>query len=305
MTQHPIFSIIIPTYARPERLTNCLQAIAQLDYPGDRFEVIVVDDGSPTSMEAVVAPFRDQLHLTLIRQVNAGPAKARNVGAEQANGQFLVFTDDDCAPVRDWLKALESRFTTTPSCIIGGRTFNALPNNLYSTASQVLIDYLYKYYSVEGDRSSFFASNNIALPADQFRALGGFDTSFSLAAGEDREFCDRWLHHGYLMLYAPEVQVYHAHSLTLPKFWQQHFNYGRGAFCFHQSRARRNVEQIKVEPLSFYLNLLTYPLSQTSPLQGLLISVLFLLSQLANITGFLWERAQVTGTRPVVIPNRL
>lgn len=299
--QSPLFSVIIPTYARPERLKNCLQSLTQLDYPGDRFEVIVVDDGSPTPMESVVAPFREKLHLTLIRQANAGPAKARNAGAEQANGKFLAFTDDDCTPTSDWLKTLESRFETAPDCIVGGRTLNALPNNLYSTASQVLIDYLYKYYSVEGDRSSFFASNNIALPAERFRSLGGFDTSFPLAAGEDREFCDRWLYHGYPMLYAPEVQVYHAHSLTLTKFWRQHFNYGRGAFCFHQSRARRNVEQIKVEPLSFYFNLLTYPLSQTNPVQGSLISVLFFLSQLANITGFFWERSQSVGNRSIAI----
>ncbi|NJN59936.1 MAG: glycosyltransferase [Leptolyngbyaceae cyanobacterium SL_5_9] len=293
----PLFSIVIPTYARPERLANCLQSLTQLDYPDDRFEVIVVDDGSPTPMEPIAAPFREKLPLTLIRQVNAGPAKARNAGAEQAKGQFLAFTDDDCTPAPDWLKTLEARFTTVPGCIVGGRTLNALPNNLYSTASQVLIDYLYKYYTVEGDRSSFFASNNIALPAERFWALGGFDTSFPLAAGEDREFCDRWLYHGYPMLYAPEVQVYHAHSLTLPKFWRQHFNYGRGAFCFHQARARRNVEQIKVEPLSFYFKLLTYPLSQTPPVQGLLISVLFFLSQLANVTGFFWERSQSTKTR--------
>jgi len=46
---------------------------------------------------------------------------------------------------------------------------------------------------------------------------------------DSESICDRWPYHGYPMLYAPEVQVYHAHSLTLPKFWRQHFNYGRGA----------------------------------------------------------------------------
>lgn len=292
--EQPFFSIIIPTYARPERLATCLQSLAHLDYPRDRFEVIVVNDGSEMPIEPVVAPFRDQLALTLITQPNAGPAKARNTGATQARGKFLVFTDDDCAPTPDWLKTLAARFATAPDCIIGGRTINALANNLCSTASQVLIDYLYTYYNAGPKQSTFFASNNLALPADCFHALGGFDTTFPLAAGEDREFCDRWLHHGYEMIYAPEVRVYHAHKLTLPTFWRQHFNYGRGAFCFHQARSRRNLERTKVEPLSFYFNLLTYPLSQASPQQALLLAGLFLVSQVANVAGFFWERLNQT-----------
>lgn len=288
------FSIIIPTYNRPERLSTCLQSLANLDYPSD-FEVIVVDDGSEMPIEPVVAPFRNQLDLTLITQPNAGPAKARNTGAAKARGKYLAFTDDDCAPASDWLKTLAARFATAPDCMIGGRALNALPNNLYSTASQVLIDYLYKYYNTGSERSSFFASNNIALPADRFHALGGFDTTtFPLAAGEDREFCDRWLHHGYDMIYAPEAQVYHAHKLTLPTFWRQHFNYGRGAFCFHKVRFQRDLEPIKVEPLSFYFKLLTYPLSQALPQSPLLLSGLFLVSQVANVAGFFWERLNQT-----------
>lgn len=286
----PVFSIIIPTYNRPARLANCLSAIAQLDYPRDRFEVIVVDDGSKTSMESVVTPFGDQLQLTLIRQSNSGPAAARNAGAAQANGRFLVFTDDDCMPAADWLKTLEMRFAESPDCLIGGRALNALPDNLYSTASQVLIDYLYSHYNINPSQSSFFASNNIALPTDHFHAVGGFDTSFPLAAAEDREFCNRWLHCGYRMIYAFDVQVKHAHFLTLKSFWRQHFNYGRGAFCFHQARTQYTNERIKFESLKFYLHLLTYPLLQKSSQPGILLTILFLISQVANVAGFFWEQ---------------
>jgi len=120
--------------------------------------------------------------------------------------------------------------------------------------------------------------------------LGGFDTGIPRAGGEDRDLCDRWLHHGYQMIYAQEVLVYHAHALTLDTFWRQHFNYGRGAFYFHQAHARRGQERIKVEPLPFYLNLLRYPFSQARGLQALLLAVLLGVSQMANAIGFLWER---------------
>ncbi len=56
-------SIIIPTYNRPQQLTSCLESLTKLDYPQQSFEVIVVDDGSKTPLDTVVAPFKSQLKL--------------------------------------------------------------------------------------------------------------------------------------------------------------------------------------------------------------------------------------------------
>jgi GT2 family glycosyltransferase len=95
----------------------------------------------------------------------------------------------------------------------------------------------YAYYNADPSQARFFASNNLVFPADGFHALGGFDTTFRTS--EDRDLCNHGLHHGYHMTYAPEVIVSHAHVLTLRTFWQQHFNYGRGAFRYHRARARR------------------------------------------------------------------
>jgi glycosyltransferase involved in cell wall biosynthesis len=296
--EQPFFSIIVPTYARPRQVAACLQSLVHLDYPRDRFEVVVVDDGSETPPEVVVAPFHDHLNITLLTQLHAGPAAARNTGAVQAKGKFLAFTDDDCAPAHDWLQALAERFATTPDPTIGGQILNALPDNPYSTASQVLIDYLYAHYNADPNQARFFASNNLALPADRFHAIGGFDTTLPLAAGEDRKFCDRWLHHGNRMIYAPEVLIYHAHPLTFRTFWRQHFNYGRGAFRFHQARARRGKRRIRLEPLSFYLNLLWYPFSQARSRQALLLTALLVMSQVASTAGFVWQGMSRTDLRP-------
>ena len=99
----PLFSIIIPTFNRAVQLRNCLAAIAALDFPADNFEVIVVDDGSKSLSDAIVNKFSKSLKISLLSQKNSGPAAARNNGADRATGQFLVFTDDDCAPATDWL----------------------------------------------------------------------------------------------------------------------------------------------------------------------------------------------------------
>jgi GT2 family glycosyltransferase len=289
MSLAPFFSIVIPTYNRPGRLANCLGALAKLDYPRDRFEIIIVDDGSPNPLDSVVEPFRSELALTLLRQTNAGPAAARNAGAQQAAGPMLAFTDDDCMPSPTWLSGFAAQLALAPSAMVGGRSLNALPNNLYSTASQALIDYLYSYYS-QPQKEMFFASNNIAMAKANYLAVGGFDTSFPLAAAEDRELCDRWQQQGLPMRYAPEVTIRHAHHLSLQSFWRQHFGYGRGAFCFHQLRAQRSDQPIRVEPFKFYADLLSYPLSRSDIQSPVFVSALFFLSQVATTSGFFWER---------------
>ena len=235
----------------------------------------------------------------VFEQVNRAKAAARNAGANRARGTFLAFTDDDCMPKVDWLQKLAARFVKTPDDVIGGRTLNALPDNPYSTASQILIDYLYTYYNPTFNRACFLTSNNLAVPAARFRALGGFDTSFPLAAAEDRDFCDRWRHRGYRMIYAPEVLVYHAHTLTLRTFVRQHFRYGRGALHFHHARIQRGQNRIRLEPTRFYVNLLRHRSSQAQHRNALLPAALLFVSQVANAAGFFWERgAKRTENKP-------
>jgi len=262
-SNRPFISIIIPTYERPERLVICLKSLMRLDYPRERFEVIVVDDGSRKPPETVVARFHERFDVMLFTQTHAGPATARNTGAAQATGEVLAFTDDDCEPAADWLQTLAQRFAATPNC-------------------------LYDYYNCVPHRARFFASNNLALPAERFRTIGGFDTNFPCAAGEDRELCDRWLHHGYGMVYAPEVVVRHSHFLRYQSFCRQHFNYGGAALYFHKVRAERGQRRLKLEPLRFYLNLLRYPFLHLQPGQSILIAMLLLLSQVGNAAGICW-----------------
>jgi glycosyltransferase involved in cell wall biosynthesis len=139
----PSISIVIPTYSRPKQLAVCLQSLLLLDYPRDRLEVIVVDDGGEPPLDAVVAPFRSALTLSLLRQPNAGPAAARNTGAERAGGEFIAFTDDDCLPEPGWLQEMAHALSTERECMVGGTTVNAAPN-LYATTSQLIVDVVYQ-----------------------------------------------------------------------------------------------------------------------------------------------------------------
>jgi GT2 family glycosyltransferase len=176
--------------------------------------------------------------------------------------------------------------------MVGGRTVNALTGNVYSTASQLLISYLLSFYNAISHNAQFFPSSNLAFPAKQFRAVGGFDVTYPRAAAEDRELCDRWLHLGHRMIYASEAVVYHAHALTFRTFLRQHFHYGQGAFCFHRVRARRGQHRIRVEPPSFYLNMLRYPFVSAPGMKATFLMLLFVVAQIANALGFFWKRAK-------------
>ena len=286
----PFLSIVVPTYRRPERLAACLCALAQLEYPRDRFEVVVVDDGSEAPPDHVVDAVRSAIEVTLLRAEHGGPAKARNAGAARAKGEFLCFTDDDCAPAPGWLIAFAARLRAAPDAMLGGRTVNGLTDNVYSATSQLLVDYLYGYYNANPLDARFFTSNNLAMSADLFREMGGFDTSFPLPAAEDRELCDRWRQQGRPLRYTPDAVVHHSHPLTLRTFWRQHFNYGRGAFHLHVLRARQRQDRIRVEPPSFYLNLLAAAGRSHQGLAAPAMTVLLAVSQVANAAGFFAER---------------
>jgi glycosyltransferase involved in cell wall biosynthesis len=269
------------------RLAACLDSLTNLDYPRDLFEVIVVDDGSKTPLKNVVTPFRDELNLLLLTQPNAGPASARNAGAMEANGAFLAFTDDDCTPAPNWLKKFALRLAEIPDHMLEGRVINAVRADIFSVSSQLMMDAAYAYNN--GRRPHFFASNNLVVPADRFRALGGFDTSFPIAASQDREFCERWLQQGYQMTYAPEAVVEHAHALTFRNFLRHHFNYGRGAFHFHSVRARRGWQRLTIDP-RFYLHLFRYPFSHVQGTRAFWFEAMFMLSYIAYTSGFFWEK---------------
>jgi GT2 family glycosyltransferase len=292
---HPIFSIVVPTYHRRSELRLCLAAISKLETDPERFEVIVVDDGSPSPAHDLVRVYDGTMDISLVVQRNAGPAAARNAGAGRARGRFLAFTDDDCAPAPDWLSALERHFGDAPNVAVGGLTVNALPD-AYSVASQQLIDYLYLYYKVVGSEGRFFTSSNLACPRDQFEDVGGFDTSFPRAGAEDREFCERWRASGHEMRYADDVVVKHFHELSLFSFWQQHFGYGRGAVFLHRARARRGGGKVKLEPLRFYIDLVKFPLREGVQLQSLRGSLLMVLSQMAYGAGYYHERLAQLGS---------
>jgi glycosyltransferase involved in cell wall biosynthesis len=91
-------SVVTPTFNRLTRLGRVLAALERQTIPADRFEVIVVNDGSSDGTEAWLARHRAPFQLRCITTTNGGPARARNTGIEAATGELVVFVDDDVEP---------------------------------------------------------------------------------------------------------------------------------------------------------------------------------------------------------------
>ena len=120
--------------------------------------------------------------------------------------------------------------------------------------------------------------------------MGGFDTSFQRAAAEDRDFCARWLHSGKKVVFDSNIKVLHAHALSLNTYLKQHFNYGRGAFYFHEKCSLRGQWSLRIEPLTFYKRLFLNPILEKNVNSKPYVLILLFLSQAANILGFFWEK---------------
>jgi GT2 family glycosyltransferase len=283
------FSIVVPSYNRPVQLVECLEAIAQQECPPTRYEVIVVDDATENSLELLVTPFRGRLNLTLLRQLKSGPAAARNAGALAARGRYVIFTDDDCCPDAGWLSALGDSFVTNPSCAVGGKTINALERNLYSCASQTVIDYLYGRWNKDPDDAVFVTSNNLAFPKERFLEVGGFDPTFSFAGGEDRELCHRWRSRRGRIVYTPGAIVRHYQALDLRTFLLQQFNYGRGARLFHRRISHQGIPRCNPRHAEGFLllSLLKYASTREPGWRGIVMVILVALSQIAVSVGYL------------------
>ena len=285
-------SVVIPTFERTGALEACLRALAVQTIPTANFEVIVCDDGSRQPTADALAPtlsaLERRIQVKVIRQENSGPAAARNRGAAAASGRYLAFTDDDCRPERDWLERLLHQFSLRPDVLLGGSLRVATGADRYARATQAIMDFTYAEQETR-NHLRVFSTSNLALPADGFRLLGGFSTTFTQPAGEDYDLCARWYRGGGAIMYVPDAIVAHDHALTLGRYWQQHFTYGRGLLRFRQRLSRTGVAmRPRSIPGVFHLRLIASPIVRDGA-RGASCALLVALAQAATSVGALAE----------------
>src|SRR5260370_6249021 len=197
-------SVVVPTCKRPALLSRCLEALLAQDFVPADYEVIVVDDAAC----AETRHFGDERakrakrcgHTVLYIPVmcSHGPAAARNIGWQAARGEVIAFTDDDCIPTSQWLKA----------------GLAALADGVVGVAGRIIVpltgiptDYEYNAsYLAQCE----FATANCFYRRSAFMGGGGFDERFTAPWREDSDLIFTRLECGAKCTKAPDAIVIHA-----------------------------------------------------------------------------------------------
>jgi glycosyltransferase involved in cell wall biosynthesis len=247
----PFVSVIIPTRDRADQLRRCLDSLLASDYPDNRFEVIVVDNGSITSdTEDLVHELRDG-RVLYIEEAVSGSASARNAGARIARGDLFAFTDDDVRIDREWLLSLARAFSVVSN--VGCVTGLILPMEIETPAQALLEEYggfakgferrIYDLGRYRPPIPTFPFSagmlgsgTSMAFSAAAFRDLGGFDPSLGngtpARGGVDIEMFFRTIVEGYRLVYEPRAIVHHADYRDYGRLRRQIYVYGVGLSAF-------------------------------------------------------------------------
>jgi len=254
----PQISIIIPVCNATHTIGWLLDSIQQLDYPSDRYEVLVIDNNSTDDLESAVAAYPVKLlHEHAVQSSYA----ARNLGIRQARGEILAFTDADCLVHPHWLRCLQAAFHDPMVGGAAGSVYGVEPARSWVEA--VLNRHRHMSpvrYSPSGDRvraalkRSFkrptrrlsrllmwlglityyddprlpslplAPTSNVAYRREAFEKVGLFDAT--CFGGGDVEFAIRLQQQSDMKLIAvPDAIVYHRHRATLRQLWRVYTRY--------------------------------------------------------------------------------
>lgn len=198
----PRFSIIVPVYMQWRLIPALLKRLGSQGFPSDRFEVILVNNGSPEFSPLTDLPANAEV----LRCEVPGSYAARNHGSLAARGDWLIFTDADCLPASDWLERIDEGIDRH-----GSNALIAGPVDIVSSTGKPgpweIFDMVKGIPQERYVARGYAATANLAISRATFRALGGFDEQrFS---GGDVDLCRRAGAAGYRIVYQRHARVEH------------------------------------------------------------------------------------------------
>ena len=229
----PLVSVVVPCFQAESTLALCLGALAAQRYPRDRYEVIVVDDGSTDGSRAIARahPVR------LVEGEHRGASAARNRGVAASEGELVVYVDADCVVGPDFVDGHARAYRRTGGkALVGGAIEMYEPG---ATWVSYCDHYSSKWYMQHPRASTartleYLHTTNLGLPRAILDAVGPLDET--LPTGEDVEFCSRVREAGIAMVFDPAIVAFHIARPSLGRYLRRHYRWGAHAVPL---RARR------------------------------------------------------------------
>ncbi len=214
-------AVVIPARNAAKSLGDCLAALRTEGVPGDRAELIIVDDASDDDTAKVAAAEG----ATVLQGDGRGPAAARNLGAQHASAEVLIFLDADTAPEPGWLNALTAPLEEDPKVVAVKGRYITRQRGMVARFSQ--LEFEEKYARLEhAARVDFVDTGTAAYRRDVFLKAGGFDESFPAQSAEDVELAFRLAAQGAEFAFSPKARVRHVHAQSLRAYLYKKARYG-------------------------------------------------------------------------------
>lgn len=215
-----LYTVLIPVYNRPDEVDDLLNSLVKQTYV--HFEVVIVEDGSSKPCLPVVEKYQHLLSVRYFRIENSGPGPARNYGALQSRGEYLLILDSDCVLPASYIEQVHDSLNHSHADAFGG------PDRAHVTFSpiQKAINYsMTSFFTTGGIRGGkkkldkfYPRSFNMGIRREVFLALGGFS---EMRYGEDIDFSIRIMKAGYLVCLFPAAWVYHKRRANFSQFFRQ------------------------------------------------------------------------------------
>ena len=235
------FSIVLPTHNRLSILKLVLTGIQNQNYPADQFELVVVSDGSTDGTEEYLANLKTPFRLKAIFQENQGVASARNTGIECAQGEIIVFLDDDTLPVADFLiehdrvQKQHGSGTVVLGPMLAPPDFRMTPWVSWEQArlQEQYHDMAHGHWAPTPRQ---FFTANASVARRYLLEAGGFDAAFRRA--EDVELAYRLDQHGLHFVFHPAAAVYHYAERSFEAWMAIPYAYGSNDVTFTHARGQ-------------------------------------------------------------------
>ena len=201
-------SVVICTYNRAQLLKRTLHSLTLQTVGPEQFEIIIVDDGSVDETPEVCRQLRQDLPRMkyISNGVNLGLSSSRNRGIKSAEGEFILFTDDDCTADNDWIERMSAALEREP--VVAGAV--ASPESNYVGLCHNIAEFHPFMPGRKPGKVEFIAGANMGFRRSVLDELGGFDEKVKMA--EDMQFILRARSKGYRIYHACDAVVTHKHD---------------------------------------------------------------------------------------------